>query len=378
MSRLQTKTRNEQAFTRSMPAPIQTFEEFQSSRREKMEQVSNDLIAKKEQTVRDMQDHLKDLMVQLGAANSDLADEEREFLSKKENLLTQLKRIKAGADTRFSQARMEHLSRLEALQREHNENLDQIQMSMQQLAQQPQEFEEDPRLSETQNRLKMFEENLRKYKQSALPQPEEDVSLLDSEDDNLYINRIQQLESQKRDILQTIKEDEHTSQSRIMELTMVLDEQDGQFQSEIEEIQEKMAKKEEQYKSQLAKLYSELDKIRQRRETTLANRQEKIQALQTQIDRVEGEFRQKLKDASRIADKLKTTLMNANLRKTQQLEIEKKRSAEQRQLMEESFSLKQQTFTMQKELQKAKEESTVLRRELSAKIGPRRTASLFL
>ena len=70
--------------------------------------------------------------------------------------------------------------------------------------------------------------------------------------------------------------------------------------------------------------------------------------------------------------------MNANLRKTQQLEIEKKRSAEQRQLMEESFSLKQQTFTMQKELQKAKEESTVLRRELSAKIGPRRTASLFL
>ena len=108
MSRLQTKTRNEQAFTRSMPAPIQTFDEFQSSRREKMEQVSNDLIAKKEQTVRDMQDHLKDLMVQLGAANSDLADEERDFLSKKENLLTQLKRIKAGADTRFSQARKEH------------------------------------------------------------------------------------------------------------------------------------------------------------------------------------------------------------------------------------------------------------------------------
>ncbi|KAK8887943.1 hypothetical protein M9Y10_039002 [Tritrichomonas musculus] len=377
MSRLQTKTRNEQAFTRSMPAPIQTFDEFQSSRREKMEQVSNDLIAKKEQTVRDMQDHLKDLMVQLGAANSDLADEERDFLSKKENLLTQLKRIKAGADTRFSQARMEHLSRLEALQREHNENLDQIQISMQQLAQQPQNVEEDPRLAETQSRLKTFEENLRKYKQSTIPPPEDDLSL-DNEDDNLYINRIQQLESQKRDILQSIKEDEHTSQSRIMELTMVLDEQDGQFQSEIEEVQEKMARKEEQYKSQLTKLYAELDKIRQRRETTLANRQEKIQALQAQIDRVEGEFRQKLKDASRIADKLKTTLMNANLRKTQQLEIERKRSAEQRQLLEESFSLKQQTFTIQKELQKAKEESAVLRRELSAKIGPRRTASLFL
>ena len=248
---------------------------------------------------------------------------------------------------------------------------------MQQLAQQPQNVEEDPRLAETQSRLKTFEENLRKYKQSTIPPPEDDLSL-DNEDDNLYINRIQQLESQKRDILQSIKEDEHTSQSRIMELTMVLDEQDGQFQSEIEEVQEKMARKEEQYKSQLTKLYAELDKIRQRRETTLANRQEKIQALQAQIDRVEGEFRQKLKDASRIADKLKTTLMNANLRKTQQLEIERKRSAEQRQLLEESFSLKQQTFTIQKELQKAKEESAVLRRELSAKIGPRRTASLFL
>ena len=128
----------------------------------------------------------------------------------------------------------------------------------------------------------------------------------------------------------------------------------------------------------IKKLYTELDKIRDKRESSIVTRQEKIATLQAQIDKVEAEFRQKLKDASRVADKLKTALVNANLRKTQQLELEKKRSAEQRQLMQESFSLQQQNFSMQKELQKAKEESAILRRELSAKIGPRRTASLFL
>ena len=375
MSRLTTSAPIEQQLTRSMPAPLQTFEEFQSSRREKLEQVSNDLLAKKEQTIKDMQDHLQDLMVQLGAANSDLADEERDFLSKKENLLTQLKRIKANADTKYSQARMEHLAQMEILQREYNESLEQIQLNMQQIAQAPQPTENDPKLEETHQKMRLFEDNLRRYKQS-VPEPVEDID--DNDNDELYINRINQLESQKRELLSAIKEDEHTNQNRIMELTMVLDEQDGKFQSEIEDLQEKMNKREEQYKQQLDKLYTELDKIRDKRESSIVTRQEKIATLQAQIDKVEAEFRQKLKDASRVADKLKTALVNANLRKTQQLELEKKRSAEQRQLMQESFSLQQQNFSMQKELQKAKEESAILRRELSAKIGPRRTASLFL
>ena len=375
MSRLTTSAPIEHQLTRSMPAPLQTFEEFQSSRREKLEQVSNDLLAKKEQTIKDMQDHLQDLMVQLGAANSDLADEERDFLSKKENLLTQLKRIKANADTKYSQARMEHLAQMEILQREYNESLEQIQLNMQQIAQAPQPTENDPKLEETHQKMRLFEDNLRRYKQS-VPEPVEDID--DNDNDELYINRINQLESQKRELLSAIKEDEHTNQNRIMELTMVLDEQDGKFQSEIEDLQEKMNKREEQYKQQLDKLYTELDKIRDKRESSIVTRQEKIATLQAQIDKVEAEFRQKLKDASRVADKLKTALVNANLRKTQQLELEKKRSAEQRQLMQESFSLQQQNFSMQKELQKAKEESAILRRELSAKIGPRRTASLFL
>ncbi|OHT11744.1 hypothetical protein TRFO_18724 [Tritrichomonas foetus] len=359
-----------------MPAPLQTFEEFQSSRREKMEQVSSDLLAKKEQTIRDMQEHLQDLMVQLGAANSDLADEERDFLSKKENLLTQLKRIKANADTKYSQARMEHLAQMEALQRQYNEALEQIQISMQQLAQQPPQPEQDPRLQETHIKMKNFEDNLRKYKQTTINQQIDDLT--DTDNDTLYINRIQQLESQKRELLGQIKDDEHTNQNRIMELTMMLDEQDSRFQTEVEDLQEKMNKREEIYKQQLDKLYLELDKIRDKRETTMTARQEKIAALQAQIDRVENEFRQKLKDASHVADKLKTALVNANLRKTEQLKIEQKRSAEQRQLMQESFQLQQQNYTMQKELQKAKEDSALLRRELSAKIGPRRTASLFL
>lgn len=369
---------NEQLFSRSTPAQIQTFEEFQLSRKEKMDQVTNDINAKKEQMIRDMQEHLKDLMSELNRANSELAEEEREFLTKRENLLTKLKGIKAKADTQFVQARVEHLSRLDALKEEHHETIQQIQQSMEVINSQSLSAREDPQLEQVHTRAKAFESTLRQYQErSNLTLSDIDTSISDG-NDALYLERIEELETQKQELIQSIKEEEQTNQNRIMELTMMLDDQDCQFQREIDVIQDQLNRREEQYKQQLEKLYCEIDKIRSKRETTLATKQQRIQSLQGQIDSVENEFREKLRDASRVAEELKTTLVNANLRKERQLETEKRRSEEQRQLMQESLNLRQQTFAMQKELQKAKDESTVLRRELSAKIGPRRTASLFL
>ena len=77
------------------------------------------------------------------------------------------------------------------------------------------------------------------------------------------------------------------------------------------------------------------------------------------------------------AEKLKASLRNLNLRKSKQLEFDQRISAQTKELNDESLHLQQQMYTTQRELQKAKADSQIRRRELCQTIGPRRVQSLF-
>jgi hypothetical protein len=178
--------------------------------------------------------------------------------------------------------------------------------------------------------------------------------------------------------MQEIREDAHMSQDRILELTMHLDEEEAEFKADVAQLNANMKKQDEGCKKQLDRLYLQLEQIQTKRSKRNAAAQTKVKQWEQKIDGVDASFREKLSHENRMAETLKSSLIIANLRKTEQLEIEKRRALEEQQLVQESLTLKQELFDMKKQVEKAKEESGMLRRELSAKIGTRRTASLFL
>ena len=349
----------------SPSSTIRTFSEYQEARRARLDQVNADLQAQKDREIQDLHDTLNDLMVRLGAAHDALQSEEKVFLERKESLSTELKTIKINADIAYAKARTEHVTELGRLEDDLERALSEMVRAL-------------PGL-DSPNRPADIPDPLRAGISRSPYKSRVEINDLDSDEDNdqLYADRIQQLEQQKHDLIQMMKDDERNNQGRLTEITSMMDVQEAQCEQEIKKIQEKMKAKEEHYYAQLNNLYAELQRAKDRRKAAADKRIEKVAALQAQIDRVESEYKEKIRQANKVAEKLKASLTTANLKKSQQLELEKRRTEESRLLNEESLSLQQQVFEMQKDLQRAKEESQLRRRELSAQIGARRTASLF-
>ena len=362
--------------TRSLPPQTQTFEQFRISRQEKFQAAAEDIKAVKEKELREMQGRLQELVLQINAAQSTLASEEREYMNEKETLLTELKKIKIDAEAKSAESRMQHLQNLENLQQQHEIALKEFAENLQNIDVPPSESEDNSEIENARQQLKDAQSRYRNSKISSINEEEDENSAI-LQENTMYMNRINDLEAKKKELMNALKEEEKTNKQRVTELTMVLDEQETNFQKEIESLQQEMKKKDETYQSDLNRLFQELDRVQLKRETTVEKRKGKIANIQQQIDATESEFKEKLRQANRVAEKLKTALVNANLRKSQQLELERQRSQEQQELLIESYSIQKNIAKLTKELEKAKQESAFLRRELSAKIGPRRTASLF-
>jgi hypothetical protein len=205
----------------------------------------------------------------------------------------------------------------------------------------------------------------------------EDVEESD-DGDLLYSMRIPALEAQKRELLQAIRDEKQNGETRIMELTLMLEGEENDRKAELEALQHKLEKQEETAKKAISRLYAELDAAQQKRKKLMQGQKAKIDDLEGRIRAADVEFGKKLSEATQVAEALKTRLVNSNLRKNQHLELERKRSSQQQKLLQETYDLHREVFDMQRRANVAREESGVLRRELSVCIGPRRTASLFM
>ena len=367
----------EDRFARTMPSHLQTFEQFQNSRIERLNLVEADLQAKREQELHELQLHLQDLTMQLSAAQNALADEERAYVNQRETLITEIQKVKTEADVKFAQAQVEFMERKTKMQREFDLQFQGLTATIP-VPENVQEESESEELVERKRYLKKFEGSLRKFKQAYMNKGLDGDTLDEDNSHQLYTDRITRIEAQKRELLQSLKEDEHNNEEMLNELTSLLEEQELKFQNEIDEIQNRMRKKEESYRQTMDRIHRELEKIQEQRHNNIAPRTAKLNQLQEQTEALELEFRQKLKEASTVAEKLKMMLVNANLIKSQQLEKDRQMSQEHNGLMKTSHSLQQQLFAAERHLEKLREESTLLRKQLSARIGPRRTASLFM
>lgn len=348
-------------------SPYRSYDEYQTTRRNRVEQLSSDIQAKKEKDVEDLQDKLRDLMFQLSAAHEKLILDEREFLQKKDLLSTELKQIKINADVKFSNARIEYIESVDQFTEAFNLSIQEYIRSLPNLME-PSKSVELLAKSTVSPRNSQIEETATYYTEE----------YEDEETDNqLYKDRIQVLEEQKKELLRAIKEEERNNQIKLEEISLMIDNQESTYEQEITKLQNAIKAKEEQYEQQILKLYADLQKAIDKRMANAEKRQQKVGALQAQVDKIENDTREKLKLANQKAEKLKASLRNINLRKSQQLEFDRKISAQTRELNEESLQLQQQMFTMQRELQKAKAESQIRRRELTQQVGPRRVQSLF-
>lgn len=356
--------------SRSAGSPYKSYDEYQISRRDKVEQLSSDLQAKKEKDVEDLQDKLRDLMCQLSAAHEKLIFDERDFLQKKEKLSTELKKIKINADVKYSNARIEYIENVDAFTEAFNLSIQEYIRSLPDLMEPSKSIDLLPKSPNSSSlRNSQFNSSL---KTVFLAENTEDEN-----DAQLYNDRIQVLEEQKKELLHLIKEEERNNQGKLEEISLMVDNQESSYEQEINKLQATIKAKEEQYEQQLLKLYADLQKAIDKRMAAAEKRHQKVGALQAQVDKLENDTREKLKIAAQKAEKLKASLRNMNLRKEKQLEFDQRISDQTKKLNDESLQLQQQMFTMQRELEKAKAESQIRRRELSQQIGPRRVQSLF-
>ncbi|EAX91692.1 hypothetical protein TVAG_092780 [Trichomonas vaginalis G3] len=358
---------------KSMPPQQPTYEQFRASRTEKINQAVEDTKATKEAELKDLQAQLQDYILRINTAQSTLAQEERDFMNEKESLLTELKQIKIDAEAKSAESRMNHLSNIEQLQEQHAAAIAQYAASLQNMKIPQDNIDDKTEIENVRSQLQETKNQIRGSKTSAI-EPEDD-KIPTSE--SAYISRISMLESKKRELMKVLKEEEQTNKARVTEMTMLLDDQETQYQKEIQQFQAEMKKKEDKYQEELARLFAELDRTQAKRAEVVGKQKAKIDQIQNQINTTEAEFKQKLSKANVVAEKLKAALINANMRKTQQLELEKQRSEEQQNLLRESFAIQQNIAKLKSELEKARKDSAFLRRELTSKIGARRAASLF-
>lgn len=364
-------------FARTAPAHIQSFSDFQATRMARLSEVTADLRARRDQEARNLEIRLQDLTMQLNSTRASMEDDEREFITQREVLTTELQNVKTEADIAFSQEQIAFMRDREQIQREYDERFKTLMSSVRTnlTSPSPQDNEE---LLKTKNRITKLQNNVKQLEQASQKLSLDYSDFREDDQRQLYMDRVTELEEQKRELIQAIQEEQRSDNDRLSELSGMIHEQDNRFKAERDEISEQMSRKEAKYRNTIDKLYNDLERIQGQRMGAIENGKQRIAEIRGQIDKIETELRAKLRDANRITAKLKIKLTNVNLRRTQQIAAQRERSREQQELMRESLVLQERVHGAEKRLQKAREQTSLLRQELSAKIGPRKTASLFM
>ena len=163
-----------------------------------------------------------------------------------------------------------------------------------------------------------------------------------------------------------------------MEITVDLDNLATSNAKGLKQQKKEMDDKERVYRRQLDDTLARIAKVQDQRKGIENQRRERVEKVREEIESIESEFRSKMRDASRVAEKLKAALMHVNMRKSKELEMERERLSTHSQMLQENCTLKQRIAQVRRQLDVAKQDSSAIRSELASSIGPRRTASLFI
>jgi hypothetical protein len=199
----------------------------------------------------------------------------------------------------------------------------------------------------------------------------------DDDDTTMFAVRVSQLEEQRRELVTMIRQEQQAGDLRVAQLETDCDDEEATFAAEVEPGLAKLVQQEETGRQQAHRLSGELRAVQERRRSVALVNDRKIDEWQARIDITNEEFRQQLRDATLAAERLRAAVTSANLRSTVRLEAEMKRGQDRQRLRKETLELRVDLFNREKEVQIARDESQLLRREISGKFGASRTASLF-
>ena len=362
------------SFTRSTPSK---FSEHQRSRIEQYSQMAMDLAAKQETRKAQLQSECQSLLLEVNSIQSKMATEERDYAIEKERLTTELHKLRIDAQLRFEEAKLRHADRMEELLNEQTMTFAAVVGEMQdaQIYKAP-VFVPSSRLSATQKHVKALEDGLRESRHR-LDEDPDDVQR-ERAADEMMETKLSDMENQRGDILSQITQRRDGKKAQLMEATVELDNIAMAHHEDIARERREMEAKENAYRRQLEGMLAKMERIQEQRRGIEQQKQEQIAEVRTEIGVIEEEFRKKMRDAARVAEKLKMALVNANLRRSKELEYEKERLNAASQMLQENCALKQKVAQARRELESARQDSAMIRRELAGSIGPRRTASFFL
>jgi hypothetical protein len=249
------------------------------------------------------------------------ASDQRGCLIERERLATELTRLKVAEEIRRKKATIDHISQLTKARADHALAVAQFN--------QPAQVELKGRdrpnanaIDAARETLRSFEQSLHELKRSSVDRPPADPL------SEVVKNGIADFQRLRDSIVDSSKSGDKENQKKFVELIVALDEQAANYQKEIAEYAQGSAEKEKQYEGELTRLLSQLAAVQQKRRVAEEQRKQRIADVQREIASVQSDFVEKMRNAHRIAEKLRTRLENAKLRREGQLRGERQRSGD--------------------------------------------------
>lgn len=353
-----------------------SFSQHQAARSEQFSQIANDFVARQESRKVELQNRHQQLLLEVNTLQSQMASEERDYTMEKERLGTELHKVRINAALRLEEAKFQHKNRLEELYDEQARAMAEVARSFDDTTVYRSEaFKGSAALDSQKQHLQTLEESMKTIRRG---RDDFGGDEHDREMDEFLETKLSEMQGQKDKMTADARKREDSKRAQIMEVTVELDNLATMNAQEIQQQKKSMDDKERGYKRQLEDMLARLSKVQEQRKTIENQRRERVEKVREEIEMIESEFRNKMKDASRVAEKLKAALMHVNMRKSKELEMERERLSTHSQMLQENCSLKHRIAQVRRQLDTAKQDSSVIRSELAGSIGPRRTASLFL
>jgi hypothetical protein len=190
--------------------------------------------------------------------------------------------------------------------------------------------------------------------------------------------QIREVGARKAKLASATSAAEAASRKQLMELVLQLDDQTYKHQEEIAAIQNANDQKERQFRAELDRVVTQIAYVQAERCRTDEQQRQRLAQLHEEIESVGAGFKEKMRNAARVAARLRTQLELSKLRKDQKLKSELERADERGKLIQENSAVKLRIWRLEAEIRMTKVHLAAVRKEASVVIGPRRTASLFV
>lgn len=334
-------------------------------------QTNNNLPSEKnmflKKQLHDSEMKLQELLNELNFQQSEVERKKADYIKQKEKLQTQLAQLKSEAEIENAKIQSDHLQILQKMHSDFSEKIEKLSSLLTDI-----QFSSNTNSNFSNSYVPQSKSLLSEYEKSSLIYSNNDKSIDINED------KLKKLEKQKTSFQKEIEQQANAKMLMMYDLTNFNNDQNTMYDNEILELQTALQAKENEYQAELLELYNKISEIRDKREKQKIKNQKKISFIQSQIDKLDKDFNQKVDEAEIVMEKLKFSVQSMNAKKEQYLIESRKMIDEFQQLTKENLLLKHKIFELKSNLSTLNKKCSTLRNQCIATYGLRRTQSIFL